>query len=51
MLETSLGSIARLRDFESTVKPEDDIDQVCEPPSGWPDLGAIEFRNVTASYG
>lgn len=51
MLETSLGSIARLRDFEATVKPEDDMDSVREPPSSWPQYGTIEFQNVTASYG
>jgi ATP-binding cassette, subfamily C (CFTR/MRP), member 1 len=51
MLETSLGSVARLRDFETTVKPEDGFDLVHEPPPNWPSLGKIEFRNVTALYG
>ncbi|KAF3026419.1 hypothetical protein E8E14_010909 [Neopestalotiopsis sp. 37M] len=51
MLETSLGSIARLRDFEATVQPEDGIQQTRQQPSNWPESGRIEFRNVTASYG
>ncbi|KAK6189291.1 Tryptophan--tRNA ligase, mitochondrial [Pestalotiopsis sp. IQ-011] len=51
MLETSLGSIVRLRDLEATVQPEDDIQQTRQLPSNWPESGRIEFRNVTASYG
>jgi hypothetical protein len=51
MLETSLGSIARLKDFEITVTPEDNMEQFFEPPADWPNAGAIQFRNVTASYG
>ena len=48
-METSLGSIARLKDFEETVKPEDQDDKV-EPPEHWPNAGIIEFQDVTAAH-
>ncbi|KAH8885459.1 putative ATP-binding cassette transporter [Thozetella sp. PMI_491] len=49
-LETSLGAIARIRDFERDVKPEDKECETAEPPAEWPQQGAIEFRDVTASH-
>ncbi len=49
-LETSLGSIARLRDFERDVLPEAKDGEDHEPPSNWPDQGQIEFRDVTVSH-
>ena len=49
-LETSLGSIARIRDFERDVKPEAKEQEVYEPPADWPQKGDIEFRDVTASH-
>ncbi|KAI1348977.1 ABC transporter [Xylaria sp. FL0043] len=51
VLETSLGSIARLKQFEADVDPEDKGELMNEPPPHWPDRGAIEFRNVTAHHG
>lgn len=50
-LETSLGAIARLKNFEATVIPEDKPEESGVAPESWPDQGAIEFRDVTASYG
>lgn len=49
LLETSLGSIARLKDFQEDVKPEDEDDKP-EPTGNWPEAGVIEFRNVTAAH-
>jgi len=49
-LETSLGSIARLRDFERDVVPEAKEGEDLEPPPSWPDRGQIEFRHVTVSH-
>ncbi|KAI1207078.1 ABC transporter [Annulohypoxylon truncatum] len=49
-LETSLGSIARVRNFEMEVLPEGKEGEDQEPPSNWPERGAIELRNVTASH-
>jgi ATP-binding cassette subfamily C (CFTR/MRP) protein 1 len=50
-LETSLGSIARLRNFERTVISENKPGENTVPPPEWPSNGAVEFQNVTASYG
>lgn len=50
-VETSLGAIARLKNFEETVIPEDKPEESGAVPVSWPDQGAIEFRDVTASYG
>jgi ATP-binding cassette subfamily C (CFTR/MRP) protein 1 len=50
-LETSLGAIARLKNFEATVVPEDRPEECQVPPENWPDRGAVEFRDVSASYG
>ena len=49
-LETSLGSVARTRDFERDVKPEDKESETLEPPANWPDQGLIQFQDVTASH-
>jgi ATP-binding cassette subfamily C (CFTR/MRP) protein 1 len=50
ILETSLGAIARLKNFESQTIPEDRPGEDKIPPPEWPENGAIEFKNVTASY-
>ncbi|GAM36282.1 vacuolar glutathione S-conjugate transporter [Talaromyces pinophilus] len=49
-LEISLGSISRIRDFVTNVKPEDDAKTKVQPPAHWPCHGMIEFRKVTAQY-
>ncbi|KAF9882288.1 ABC multidrug transporter [Colletotrichum karsti] len=51
-LETSLGAIARLRDFVRDTPHEDNIDdQSLRPiPPGWPSSGAITFQNINAKY-
>ena len=50
LLETSLGSIARLRDLEAEVKPEDGSPEIQEPAPTWPDHGEIEIQDMTASH-
>lgn len=50
MLETSLGSIARLKGFEEAVQPEDKAEECVVPDSDWPAQGHIQFRNVSAFY-
>jgi ATP-binding cassette subfamily C (CFTR/MRP) protein 1 len=50
-LETSLGAIARLKSFATSLKPEDRPEENFEPNVEWPSHGAIEFNNVSASYG
>lgn len=49
-LETSLGSIARVRSFEQDVTPEAKQGEDHEPPAEWPQSGEIEFRNVSAYH-
>ncbi|KAH8202021.1 hypothetical protein TruAng_003776 [Truncatella angustata] len=51
LLETSLGAVARLRNFNATVQPEDKPDEDIIPPNEWPQRGSIEFQGVSASYG
>lgn len=50
MLETSLGSIARLKSFEEAVEPEDKPEECVVPDTNWPAQGQIQFRNVSAFY-
>ncbi|KAF2811591.1 putative multidrug resistance protein [Mytilinidion resinicola] len=49
--ETSLGAIARVKNFEAEVLPEDKPEEIAEVPASWPEQGAIEFKDVSASYG
>ncbi|EFX02174.1 ABC multidrug transporter [Grosmannia clavigera kw1407] len=55
VLETSLGAVARVRSFTTTTADENRPDEDQPLPEGtgdelWPSRGAIEFRNVSASY-
>jgi ATP-binding cassette subfamily C (CFTR/MRP) protein 1 len=50
-LETSLGAVARVKNFEKTTIPEDQEQETFIPEDDWPRNGAIEFKNVSASYG
>ena len=49
-LETSLGAIARLKSFEAKVLPEAKAGEDVIPPESWPEAGAVEFQQVSASY-
>lgn len=51
MMETSLGAIARLKDFQQSTKSEDKPEESFDPGETWPNDGAIDFNNVSASYG
>lgn len=50
VLETSIGAVSRIRHFQRTVKSEHKDSECVEPPKAWPDKGAIEFREVIATY-
>jgi len=49
-LETHIGSIARIKGFTESSVPEDLPTETNIPPPSWPSQGAIEFKNVSASY-
>lgn len=49
-LETSIGAVARVHQFAFETPREAEPEQYHEPPADWPAKGAVEFRNVTASY-
>lgn len=50
MLETSLGAIARLKDFETETQEEALAGEDVEPPEEWPSRGLIEIQDLTAGY-
>lgn len=50
MLEVSLGAVARVRNFAANTKPEGASHELREPEGEWPSQGAVELRDVTASY-
>jgi ATP-binding cassette subfamily C (CFTR/MRP) protein 1 len=50
-LETSIGAVLRVREFESFTPSEIVLNASQELPGGdWPQYGAIKFQNVHASY-
>ena len=49
-LETSLGAISRIKTLEETLLPEDKDGEDFVPSPGWPDRGAVEFKDVVAAY-
>ena len=51
MMETSLGAITRLKEFEEATLPEQKPGEDKIPAEEWPGYGGIEFRNVAAGYG
>jgi ATP-binding cassette, subfamily C (CFTR/MRP), member 1 len=51
MLETHIGSVARIRSFTETTVSEDQPGEKYLPPPEWPAAGAIEIKNLKASYG
>jgi ATP-binding cassette subfamily C (CFTR/MRP) protein 1 len=50
-METSLGAVARVKGFEENTTTENKEEEAFEPSEDWPARGAIEFKNVSASYG
>jgi ATP-binding cassette, subfamily C (CFTR/MRP), member 1 len=49
-METSIGAIARLRDFLRTTENEMKPEETIEPSSEWPHRGELEISNFAASY-
>lgn len=50
LLETSLGSIARLRALELEVEPEEAEEDTSECPADWPGRGEICIEGLTARH-
>jgi ATP-binding cassette subfamily C (CFTR/MRP) protein 1 len=50
LTETSIGAIARVRDFVTNTESEVKLAESVEPPPEWPSSGAIELRDFAASY-
>ncbi|KAI5243109.1 putative multidrug resistance protein, partial [Aureobasidium subglaciale] len=50
-LETSIGAVARLKQLELEVQPEDLPSENDTPPSSWPQAGAVAFESISAGYG
>ncbi|SPJ78957.1 related to multidrug resistance protein [Fusarium torulosum] len=49
-LETSIGAVARLKAFNEKVEPEDKEYEDLVPAEHWPQNGAVELKDVSASY-
>jgi ATP-binding cassette subfamily C (CFTR/MRP) protein 1 len=49
-LETSLGAIARLKDFVHDTPSEGRVRECDVPPANWPERGDIDIRDVSVSY-
>src|SRR4051812_14865912 len=50
MLETSLGAVARIKQFKDNTPSELLGGENGEPGEEWPKAGSIEFDNVSLSY-
>ncbi|PYI02725.1 P-loop containing nucleoside triphosphate hydrolase protein [Aspergillus sclerotiicarbonarius CBS 121057] len=49
-LETSLGAIARVKQFVTDPQLQPVISKPAAAIEGWPSMGRLEFRDVSASY-
>jgi ATP-binding cassette subfamily C (CFTR/MRP) protein 1 len=49
-LETSIGSVSRIRTFAASTESEDKPEECQQPPKDWPNKGSIEIRGLSASY-
>ncbi|CAG7561621.1 unnamed protein product [Fusarium equiseti] len=50
-IETSIGAVARIKQFAEDTGEENLPGETQAPPPRWPDKGAIQVSNLTASYG
>ncbi|KAH7206333.1 P-loop containing nucleoside triphosphate hydrolase protein [Fusarium oxysporum] len=50
-IETSIGAVARIKQFAEETSEENLPGETHQPPAQWPDKGAIQIHNLTASYG
>ncbi|KAJ5580032.1 uncharacterized protein N7459_006017 [Penicillium hispanicum] len=50
-LESSIGAVARVKQYSEDTESEDQAEQAAIPPLGWPLAGAVELVDLDASYG
>lgn len=50
-LETSIGAVARIKNFSEETPDERLPGEDRQPPEGWPARGAVEIRGLSAGYG
>ncbi|KAF5000611.1 hypothetical protein FGRMN_1643 [Fusarium graminum] len=50
-IETSIGAVARIKQFAEETGEENLPGETQEPPSQWPDKGRIQINGLSASYG
>ncbi|KAF2012008.1 multidrug resistance-like protein [Aaosphaeria arxii CBS 175.79] len=50
-METSIGAVARIKNFESETADENLATEDSQPPPEWPARGNVEVKNLTVSYG
>jgi ATP-binding cassette, subfamily C (CFTR/MRP), member 1 len=49
-LETSLGAIARLKNFNEHTRSENLAEECGTVPDNWPSNGSVKFSNLSAAY-
>ena len=49
-LETSLGSISRLKSIQDCVPNEDDVGGTLDPDSQWPSSGNLQVNGISVAY-
>lgn len=50
LVETSIGALARTRDFIQNTPIEEDPEEITRTGRSWPQKGAIKMHNVVAKY-
>lgn len=49
-VETSIGSVSRVKAFSEGIASEHLAGKINEPPEDWPQHGKVDFQGVVASY-
>ncbi|KPM35071.1 ABC transporter C family member 3 [Neonectria ditissima] len=49
-IETSIGAVARIKQFAEDTRDENLPGDTREPPEAWPDRGNIQIKDLSASY-
>ncbi|OAA81152.1 multidrug resistance-like protein [Akanthomyces lecanii RCEF 1005] len=49
-VETSIGAVARIKNFTEEAGDENKLNETAEPPETWPSAGGVVISDLTASY-